>query len=147
MQTRLRASWPDAPPTSFQSLYAEATPTLAAAGMVVTEMSTPTSAPDLAVERERAPAAPASSATRIVYSSGCEMKSVAGRATGLRRSGAESTARRTPASASAAAITDGEADGESRQRASRECTLALQEGGRRRDPRADRTRGRPPSLR
>jgi hypothetical protein len=40
---------------------------LAAAGMVVTEMSTPTSAPDLAVERESAPAVPARSATRIVY--------------------------------------------------------------------------------
>ena len=48
-------------------------PMLAAAGMVVTEMSTPISAPDLAVERLSMPAAPAHSATMNANASGLEM--------------------------------------------------------------------------
>ena len=51
---------------------------LAAAGIVVTEIRTPTSAPDLAEVRDRTPAVPASAATIAVKWSGREMKSVKG---------------------------------------------------------------------
>ena len=51
---------------------------LAAAGIVVTEISTPTRAPDLADVSERMPAAPARTATITVKSSGLEMNSVNG---------------------------------------------------------------------
>ena len=50
----------------------------AAAGIVVTEISTPTSAPDLALVSDRIPATPASAATMTLNSSGLEMKSVNG---------------------------------------------------------------------
>ena len=46
---------------------------LAAAGIVVTEISTPISAPDLAVESESMPAAPAHTATKAEKKSGLEM--------------------------------------------------------------------------
>ena len=55
---------------SPQSPKAAATPTFAAAGIVVTEISTPISAPDFAVERERTPAMPASTATMTEKRSG-----------------------------------------------------------------------------
>ena len=55
---RLITSWAVAPPNSYQSRYAAATPTLAAAGIVVTEIRTPIRAPDLAVVRESIPATP-----------------------------------------------------------------------------------------
>ena len=45
----------------------------AAAGIVVTEISTPISAPDLAVERLSIPAAPAQAATMNANPSGLEM--------------------------------------------------------------------------
>ena len=46
---------------------------LAAAGIVVTEISTPISAPDLAVLRLSMPAAPAQAATKKLKKSGSEM--------------------------------------------------------------------------
>ena len=52
-------SWAIAPRQSAQLPRAAATPMLAAAGIVVTEISTPTSAPDLAEVSESIPAAPA----------------------------------------------------------------------------------------
>ena len=51
---------------------------LAAAGIVVTEISTPISAPDLAEVSERTPAAPAKQATMKEKSSGLEMNWVRG---------------------------------------------------------------------
>ena len=51
---------------------------LAAAGIVVTEIRTPTSAPDLAEVSERIPATPANAATMKEKASGCEMKLVSG---------------------------------------------------------------------
>ena len=69
---RLIASWAAAPPASL-SPSAAATPMLAAAGIVVTEISTPTRAPDLAEVSESTPAAPASAATITVKWSGFEM--------------------------------------------------------------------------
>ena len=47
---------------------------LAAAGIVVTEISTPISAPDFAVERLSIPAAPAQAATKKVKKSGLAMR-------------------------------------------------------------------------
>ena len=47
-----------------------------AAGIVVTETSTPISAPDLAVVSESMPAQPATRATKKLRKSGFEMKSV-----------------------------------------------------------------------
>src|SRR4051794_29111700 len=46
---------------------------LAAAGIVVTEIRTPIRAPDLAVESDSIPAAPAQTATKKVKKSGLEM--------------------------------------------------------------------------
>ena len=51
---------------------------LAAAGIVVTEISTPISAPDLAEVSESMPAAPAKQATMKEKSSGLEMNWVSG---------------------------------------------------------------------
>ena len=45
----------------------------AAAGIVVTEISTPISAPDFAVDSESIPAAPAQQATKNEKKSGLEM--------------------------------------------------------------------------
>ena len=90
---RLMASWAAAPRNSVQSWYAAATPTLAAAGIVVTEISTPIRAPDLAVESESTPATPASRATMTENGSGCEMNSVAGWSPSS--SGPRSAARRS----------------------------------------------------
>ena len=58
IEPRLIASWPAAPPASPQSPYAAATPMFDAAGIVVTEISTPISAPDFALVRESIPADP-----------------------------------------------------------------------------------------
>jgi hypothetical protein len=49
---------------------------LDAAGIVVTETSTPISAPDLAVVSDSIPATPATTATKKLKKSGLEMKSV-----------------------------------------------------------------------
>ena len=51
---------------------------LAAAGIVVTETRTPTSAPDLAEVSDSTPAMPAKKATMNENASGLEMKSVSG---------------------------------------------------------------------
>ena len=59
MPLRLTASWAALPRASDQSAYASATATLAAAGTVVTEIRTPTRAPDLAAVSETIPAMPA----------------------------------------------------------------------------------------
>ena len=53
---RLTASWAIAPRQSDQLPSAAATPMLAAAGIVVTEISTPSTAPDLAEVSESIPA-------------------------------------------------------------------------------------------
>ena len=57
--TRFTTSWSAAPPASPHSPSAPATPTLAAAGIVVTEISTPTRAPDFALVSASTPAMPA----------------------------------------------------------------------------------------
>ena len=49
---------------------------LAAAGIVVTDTSTPTSAPDLALVSDSTPATPATKATKKEKKSGWEMKPV-----------------------------------------------------------------------
>jgi hypothetical protein len=76
--TRLTASWMAAPRHSSQRPTAAATPTLAAAGTVVTEISTPTSTLDLVVVRDSIPATPASRATSTEYRLGWEMNAVSG---------------------------------------------------------------------
>ena len=58
---------------------ASATPTFDAAGMVVTEMSTPTSEPARASVSATVPATPASTATITANRSGLEMNDVSGR--------------------------------------------------------------------
>ena len=52
---RLMPSWASASRNEGQSAYAAAMPMLAAAGIVVTEISRPITAPDLAVEEKRPP--------------------------------------------------------------------------------------------
>ena len=54
-------------------LVGAATPMLAAAGIVVTEISTPAKAPDFAVVRDSTPATPAMNATKNEKKSGLEM--------------------------------------------------------------------------
>ena len=78
IETRLMASWAIAPRQSAQLPRAAATPMLAAAGIVVTEISTPISAPDLAEVRESIPAAPAKTATMTEKASGLAMNWVSG---------------------------------------------------------------------
>ena len=84
-------------------------------------------APDFDVESERAPAVPARSATRIEYSSGWEMNSVAGRASSVRSSGAEPNPRRAQREQKRRADSGREPDCERFQRASRELPLPLDE--------------------
>ncbi len=93
-----------APRHSSQSPYAAATPMFAAAGIVVTEMSTPMSAPDFAVESDSMPAVPASSATMTENVSGCEMKNVWARLSGPRASGPSENARRASVTTNEAVI-------------------------------------------
>jgi hypothetical protein len=73
----LTPSWTADPQASSQTPYAAATATCAAAGMVVTEMSTPTSAPDFDDVSESIPATPARKPTIHDVASGCQMKSSA----------------------------------------------------------------------
>ena len=66
----------------------------AAAGIVVTEIRTPTRAPDFALVSESTPAVPAKAATMNENSSGWEMKSVSGwtsaeKPSGVRSDGAD----------------------------------------------------------
>src|SRR3712207_2134681 len=70
MPATLMPSWASEPRKAGQSEYAAETPTLAAAGIVVTEISTPMSAPDLAVLSDRIPAVPAQNATKNAKKSG-----------------------------------------------------------------------------
>src|SRR5215213_6069934 len=78
MPARLMLSWAIAPRQSDQLPSAAATPMLAAAGIVVTEIRTPTKAPDLAEVSERTPAAPANAATMKENVSGSAMNWVSG---------------------------------------------------------------------
>src|SRR5215218_5862338 len=73
MAPMFKASWPIEPRQFSQSAYAAVTPMLAAAGIVVTEMSTPISAPDFEVDSDSIPAAPAQAATKNVKKSGLEI--------------------------------------------------------------------------
>ncbi len=66
IEARLRPSWPAAPSISCVSPSAAATPTFEAAGIVVTEIRTPTSAPDFAEVSDMTPATPARRATITV---------------------------------------------------------------------------------
>ena len=75
----LRPSCEHAPRASAGLVMATATPMLDAAGMVVTEMRTPTSAAWRAPVSEIAPATPARTATRMAKRSGLLMKLVRGR--------------------------------------------------------------------
>src|SRR3954451_2066636 len=84
MPARLMLSWVIAAGQSDQLPSAAATPMLAAEGIVVTEISTPTSAPDLAEVRESMPAAPAKEATRTEKVSGSAMNWVSGLSTDLK---------------------------------------------------------------
>ena len=65
----------------------------AAAGIVVTEMSTPISAPDFAVDSDSIPATPARSATTTESASGCAMKRVCERSSSAAASGPRPKAR------------------------------------------------------
>ncbi len=94
---RLIESCAAAPPSSCQSRKAPATATLAAAGMVVTEISTPIRAPDLAAVRESTPAVPARTAPSTEKRSGCEMNCVSGCSSLAKPSGTRSTALRRSA--------------------------------------------------
>ena len=76
----------------------------AAAGIVVTETSTPISAPDLAEVSDRTPATPANTATMNENASGSEMKSVSGCAVTVKPSGVRSTARTASANRNAAVM-------------------------------------------
>ena len=67
------ASWAIEPRQFSQSAYAAVTPMLAAAGIVVTEISTPMSAPDFEVDSDSMPAAPAQAATKNARKSGLAM--------------------------------------------------------------------------
>ena len=64
----------------------------AAAGIVVTEISTPISAPDFAVDSESIPAAPAQAATKNAKKSGLG-DDVGERVVGLRRTSSSARAR------------------------------------------------------
>src|ERR1044072_8694945 len=104
---RLRLSWAIAPRQSAQLPSAAATPMLAAAGIVVTEISTPTSAPDLAEVSERTPAAPAKTATMKENSSGSAMNWVSGLSTLLKSASTRPVARQRRGKRKAAVIPTG----------------------------------------
>src|SRR5690348_7000164 len=75
MPVMLTASWATEPVTSSHRPSPTATAAYPAAGTVVTEMKTPTSADDLPAVTDRTPAAPASSATMNDHLSGLTMNS------------------------------------------------------------------------
>lgn len=76
---RLSASCHTDSAASCQAVQETASAALAAAGTVVTEIATPTSAPDLAEVSESVPATPARKATTKESAVGCQMNLVAGR--------------------------------------------------------------------
>ena len=79
MAQRLMTSCSAEPAASRHTPYAAATATFAAAGTVVTEISTPTSEPDFRAVIESMPATPASRPITQESASGRQMKSVSGR--------------------------------------------------------------------
>ena len=144
---RLIASCAMLPSQASPSRYAAAIPMLAAAGIVVTEMSTPISAPDLAVDRLSMPATPAQAATKKVRKSGLEMRLA--EVVVLRprsRPGRAPVARKARVASQTPVMASGKPTAERERRADRE--LAAGAGPRRRRSRpAGRTPGRPPSRR
>src|SRR6202034_3089773 len=77
--TTLSRSWAAAPPASAQLVNATDRPRSAAAGMVVTEMNTPMSAPARASVRETTPTIPARTATMTENMSGLLIRFETGR--------------------------------------------------------------------
>ena len=96
-----------APRQSAQLPSAAATPMLAAAGIVVTEISTPTRAPDLAEVSESIPAAPAKQATMNEKASGLEMNWVSGLSTLLKSASTRPVATQISVNRKAAVIPTG----------------------------------------
>ena len=100
----------------------------AAAGIVVTEISTPTSAPDFAEVSESTPAQPANIATISEKASGWEMNWVSGWISAEKSSGVRPTARINSAKMNAAVIPIGKpirrALAERRNTSGRLCTAA-----------------------
>ena len=100
---------------------------LAAAGIVVTEMSTPISAPDLAVLRLSIPAAPAHAATKKAKKSGWEMRFARLWSSSENVSGNSPVALKISDRDVDGRDREREADGEREGRAQREPRLALHE--------------------
>ncbi len=100
----------------------------AAAGIVVTEIRTPTRAPDFALVSERMPAAPAKIATRNENSSGCEMKWVFGWNDGREAVGGRADPVDREREQEGGRDPDREADRERQQRALDQVGPALDEG-------------------
>ena len=119
---------------------------LAAAGIVVTEISTPTSAPDLAEVSESTPAAPAKQATMNEKASGLEMNWVSGLLDAL-EVGVDQAGRHADQGEQEGG---GDPDREADRRA-RSASAGRRRGAARRSPRrgrrAGRTRARRPSRR
>ena len=80
---------------------------LAAAGIVVTEISTPMSAPDFAVDSDSIPAIPAQRATNTVNTSGLAMMRASSWSSWLKLAGASPVALKSAVAASAAAMASG----------------------------------------
>ena len=93
---------------------------LAAAGIVVTEISTPISAPDLAVERLSMPAAPAQTATMNANASGLEMLFASAWSSMSKASGTMSAPSKMQRGEHGGADREREADDERERRAARE---------------------------
>src|SRR5512144_3225913 len=104
---RLTASWASDPNHVSQSAYAAATPMLAAAGIVVTEIRTPISAPDFAVDSDSMPAAPAHAATKKEKKSGCEIRDAICESSLEKSCGASPVARKTSEASHAPVIASG----------------------------------------
>ena len=100
----------------------------AAAGMVVTEMSTPIRAPDFADVSERIPAIPATKATKNEKKSGFEMNPVSGWLSGTKSSGDTPSARNSEhARGTSGRTPTGKPTASAAQRATREVGAALDE--------------------
>src|SRR5881394_2711465 len=127
---RLISSWAIAPRQSDQSPKAAATPIAAAAGIVVTEISTPISAPDLAEVSESIPATPAKKATMKEKVLGSEMNAVSGRSPTRKPPPTRSVHLAKRPKRKAAVIPIGKptasASRERRPRSGRRCTSATQ---------------------
>src|SRR5215204_3784570 len=78
-----------------------------AAGIVVTEISTPISAPDLLDVSESTPAAPATAATKKLRKSGWDRKRVSGWSEEVNSAGKASTALKITVASQASAIPTG----------------------------------------